>query len=304
MSLDVYQYALGALSGLLVGFSLGLFGGGGSILAVPLLIHLVGLVNPHQAIGTSAVAVAVNALAGIGGHARRGTIRWRCVAVYGSAGVLCAAVGAEIGKAIDGQRLLLLFAVLMFVVGLSMLRRRHHAGDAAATCTTANAPKVLTLGGLTGLCSGFFGIGGGFLIVPGLIASTGMPVINAIGSSLVVISAFGLTTAISYFFSGYVIWSLALAFICGGVAGAGIGCQFAHVLSRHGRILNTLFAGLVMVAAMSLLVKTWTSGNDNAGMIQSARTNPPEVQFSQFLFNGKFLSSPRRAIRDDHRIQN
>ena len=256
MLLDLHQYVLGVVSGVLVGFSLGLFGGGGSILAVPLLVHLVGLPNPHQAIGTSAVAVAANALAGIASHARHGTIRWRCVAVYGSAGVMGAAIGSEIGKALDGQHLLALFAGLMLVVSLTMLLRRHAGGDASCTCDARNAPKVLTFGAGTGLCSGFFGIGGGFLIVPGLIASTGMPMINAIGSSLVIISAFGITTATSYFFSGFVVWPLALAFIGGGAAGAGIGCRLAHRLSRYNRVMNTLFAGLIACVAVLLFARS------------------------------------------------
>jgi uncharacterized membrane protein YfcA len=277
MSLDVCQLALGAFSGLLVGCSLGLFGGGGSLLAVPLLVHLVGLSNPHQAIGTSAVAVAANALAGIASHARRGTIRWKCVAIYGGAGVLAAAAGSNLGKALDGQHLLMMFAALMFIVGILMLRQRQVAGSVAANCTLANAPKVVGFGLGTGFCSGFFGIGGGFLIVPGLVASTGMPMVNAIGSSLVIISAFGLTTTASYFISGFVIWPLAFAFVAGGVFGAGFGCRAAHMLSSHNRVLNVLFACVIMVAAVVLLATGWQKN--------SARADPPRTTASETTEN-------------------
>lgn len=249
MFLEPVQYALGAASGGLVGLSLGLFGGGGSILAVPLMVYLVGVPSAHVAIGTSAVSVAANALTGLASHARSGTVKWRCAATYSVAGVLGAFFGSSLGKALDGQRLLLLFATLMLVVGALMFRRRDDAGDPEARCTRDNAPKVLGFGGSTGLLSGFFGIGGGFLIVPGLMASTGMPMINAIGSSLVAVAAFGLTTAFSYALSGLVDWPLALVFIAGGIAGGFGGSQFAFMLQKRKGALNMLFAVMIMAVA-------------------------------------------------------
>ena len=100
---------LAAGSGTLVGFTLGLIGGGGSILAVPLLIYVVGVSSPHIAIGTSAIAVATSAAANLFGHARRGTVKWSCALVFAAAGVGGAAVGAHLGKLMDGHRLLVLF---------------------------------------------------------------------------------------------------------------------------------------------------------------------------------------------------
>ncbi|EYR81081.1 MULTISPECIES: sulfite exporter TauE/SafE family protein [unclassified Shinella] len=252
MPLDFAQYVLAAASGSLVGFSLSLFGGGGSILAVPLLVHVVGLSNVHMAIGTSAIAVAVNALSGLAMHARHGIVKWRCAAVYCATGIAGAWIGAALGKALDGKRLLLLFATLMMVVSLTMLKRRHRAGDPASTCTRTNAPKVLAFGAGTGIISGFFGIGGGFLIVPGLMISTGMPAINAIASSLVAIASFGATTGVSYSLSGLVDWPLAGAFIGGGVLGALTGYRAAHGLKRYTSILNTLFAALTFSVAVGL----------------------------------------------------
>ena len=99
--LDAAQYALGAFSGLIVGFVLGLVGGGGSILAVPLIVYLVGVRSPHVAIGTSALAVAANALLGLVGHARAGTVKWRCAGIYAAAGILGALAGSTAGKAFD-----------------------------------------------------------------------------------------------------------------------------------------------------------------------------------------------------------
>src|SRR5688572_14737892 len=127
--LDTLQYVLGAGSGVLVGFVLGLVGGGGSILAVPLMVYLVGVPNPHVAIGTSALAVAANALTGLLNHIRRGHVKWRCSLVFAAAGVAGAFAGSSAGKAFDGERLLFLFAVVMVVVGVLMLRNRMREDD-------------------------------------------------------------------------------------------------------------------------------------------------------------------------------
>lgn len=256
MVLDTFQYVLGALSGGMVGFTLGLFGGGGSILAVPLMVYVVGVPVAHMAIGTSALAVAANAGVNLVAHARRGNVIWRCATIYTSAGIVGAFVGSTLGKAIDGQKLLFLFAILMAIVGVLMFRHRSNVGTPGAVCNREKAPKVLGFGALTGGFSGFFGIGGGFLIVPGLVASTGMPILNAIGTSLVAVTAFGLTTAISYAFSGFVDWPLASVFIGGGVVGGLVGTRVAGALSARKGVLNSLFAVLIFVVAIYMGVRT------------------------------------------------
>lgn len=249
------QYLLGGLSGSLVGFTLGLVGGGGSILAVPLMVYLVGVASPHVAIGTSALAVAANAATGLVSHARSGTVKWRCGLMYAGAGVIGAFGGSTAGKLVDGQKLLFLFAVVMVVVGLLMLRGRRNAGVADVVCSRTNAPKVLSYGIGTGLFSGFFGIGGGFLIVPGLVASTRMPMINAVGTSLVAVMAFGLTTAVNYAASGLIDWPLAAVFITGGIVGGAAGTLVAKRLSGTGA-LTTVFATLIFVVAAYMLWKS------------------------------------------------
>ena len=125
MHLEPIQYLLGLISGGLVGFTLGLFGGGGSILAVPLMVYLVGVASPHIAIGTSALAVAANAATNLITHARQGNVRWRCAAIYSAAGIAGAFLGSTLGKALDGQKLLFLFALLMMLVGAMMLWKRN-----------------------------------------------------------------------------------------------------------------------------------------------------------------------------------
>ncbi|WP_310065730.1 sulfite exporter TauE/SafE family protein [Sphingomonas sp. BE137] len=257
MMLEPIQYLLGAGSGSLVGFTLGLVGGGGSILAVPLMVYLVGVTSPHVAIGTSALAVAANAGTNLIPHARQGTIKWRCAGMYALAGVIGAYAGSTLGKAIDGQRLLFLFALLMLVVGTLMLRSRGNPGNPDVQCRRENAPKVIAYGSATGLFSGFFGIGGGFLIVPGLMASTGMPMINAVGSSLVAVAAFGLTTAFNYALSGLVDWGLAGVFIGGGILGGIVGAGISKRLSARKGLLNSVFALLIFLVALYMLWKSW-----------------------------------------------
>ncbi|MEO1968381.1 MAG: sulfite exporter TauE/SafE family protein [Sphingomonadaceae bacterium] len=254
--MDSLHIALGLLSGGMVGFTLGLVGGGGSILAVPLMVYLVGVPSPHVAIGTSALAVAANAASGLLQHARQHTVKWRCGMMYAGAGILGALGGSTLGKAFDGQKLLFLFALLMIGVGILMLRSRKAAGSPDAACNRENAPKVLGIGLGTGAFSGFFGIGGGFLIVPGLMAATDMAMINAVGTSLVAVTAFGLTTAANYAFSGLVDWILAVVFVLGGAVGGFFGTALAKRLSGGGQ-LKTIFAVLIFVVAFYMLWKSW-----------------------------------------------
>jgi uncharacterized membrane protein YfcA len=256
MTLTAIQYLLGAGAGSVVGFSLGLVGGGGSILAVPLMVYLVGVTNPHVAIGTSALAVAANAGVNLIGHARSGNVKWRCAGLFATAGVIGAYFGSTLGKSFDGQKLLALFAILMLVIAVLMLRGRSAEGDAAVVLNRGNAPKLIVSGGITGLLSGFFGIGGGFLIVPGLMASTRMPILYAVGSSLVAVTVFGLTTAINYALSGLVDWTLAGVFIAGGVVGGLLGGRLAARLSALKGMLNLVFTGLICVVAIYILYQS------------------------------------------------
>ena len=245
--------ALALGSGSMVGFTLGLIGGGGSILAVPLLVYVVGVENPHVAIGTSAVAVAVNAAMNLLSHAKLGTVKWRCGAVFALSGVIGALGGSSLGKLVDGQRLLALFALLMIVVGGLMLKSRHAEGLADVRLSRENLPKLVGLGLASGALSGFFGIGGGFLVVPALILATSMPIKYAVGSSLLAVTAFGLTTSANYAVSGLVDWLLAGLFITGGLVGGLIGARSASALASRKGLLNLVFAGMILMVAAYML---------------------------------------------------
>ncbi|HZT53208.1 MAG TPA: sulfite exporter TauE/SafE family protein, partial [Gaiellaceae bacterium] len=120
LSLAQHLLALGA--GALVGLSLGVIGGGGSILAVPLLLYLVGYHDAHVVIGTTALAVSSNAYLTLIPHARAGHVRWRAAAPFALAGAAAALAGSTLGKQVSGQRLLFLFALLMLGVAVLMLR--------------------------------------------------------------------------------------------------------------------------------------------------------------------------------------
>ena len=180
MIISVTQSVLGLASGMLVGFSLGLVGGGGSILAVPLMVYVVGVPEPHVAIGTSAIAVAANAAINLSNHARGGTVMWSCALVFAAAGMVGAFGGSILGKMVDGQKLLALFALVMIVIAMLMLKTRSRIGLPDVKISMSNMPAIVGLGLATGTLSGFFGIGGGFLIVPALMLATGMPIMNAV----------------------------------------------------------------------------------------------------------------------------
>jgi len=260
--MDIATILAALASGGMIGLILGLIGGGGSILAVPLLVYVVGVGSSHAAIGTAAIAVTVNALAALVGHARAGRVKWRCAAVFAATGMIGAAFGAELGKAINGERLLVLFGLLMIGVGLSMLRKRRRTETPDVRLTRDSAatllPRLVPIGLGVGLSAGFFGIGGGFLIMPGLIFATAMPLSFAIGTSLVVVSALGLTTATSYAISGLVNWPVTVFMIVGGAAGTLAGIGVRQIFARRKGLLEPAFA--VVVVAVGVYVVTSSLG--------------------------------------------
>ncbi|MGJ4993750.1 sulfite exporter TauE/SafE family protein [Bradyrhizobium sp. HKCCYLS3077] len=254
--ISALQGVLGLLCGAMVGFSLGLVGGGGSVLAVPLMVYVVGVPEPHIAIGSSAIAVATNAAINLANHARGGTVIWPIAALFAAAGIVGAFTGSLLGKMVDGQKLLALFALVMMVIALLMLKTRARIGIPDVKMSMANVPAILGFGLATGTLSGFFGIGGGFLIVPALMAATGMPIMNAVSSSLVAVTTFGLTTAASYAWSGLVAWDLAGLFIAGGIAGGLAGTRLARHLSERRGALNIVFSAVIAAVALYMLTRS------------------------------------------------
>jgi uncharacterized protein len=246
---------MAVFAGGLVGLILGVIGGGGSILAVPLLVYVVGVKSPHVAIGTSSIAVALSAFANLMTHARLGNVCWPVAILFAVSGVVGAALGSTLGKYTDGQKLLVLFGALMVVVAASMAMRREGGTKRHVRLESSNAPRIIGIGFLVGALSGFFGIGGGFLVVPGLVAATSMTMIVAIGSSLVSVTAFGFTTAVNYALSDLIDWRLVLLFVSGGIVGGLAGGRLATALAAGKHALSTVFAAVVASVGIYVVVR-------------------------------------------------
>lgn len=247
--MDVDPTLLVIAGGAAVGFLLAVFGGGGSVLAAPVLLYLGGVRDPHIAIGTASAAVAANAIFNLGGHWRAGRIKWPCAIAFAISGLAGSIAGSTLAKAIDGQHLLLAFAAAMAAIGLSMFRRTVSEGDPDVRISMRLVMHLIPLGLLTGFAAGFFGIGGGFLIVPGLMLATGMTMASATASSLLSVAIFGAATSANYALSGLVDWRLAGLLLLGGVVGGVVGLSIAKRLSAHALLARRLFASLILLVA-------------------------------------------------------
>ncbi|RZJ96662.1 MAG: sulfite exporter TauE/SafE family protein [Brevundimonas sp.] len=258
MTTESIPLLLAALSGGVVALLLTLFGGGGSVLAVPLLMYVVGVADPHVAIGVAAAGVALNALTALAGHARAGRVRWPCATLFALTGAAGAWAGSSLAKTIDGHQLLLIFAVAMGAVGASMLRPRAAVVRQEPRLNWAMSPRVGLAGAGVGSAAGFFGIGGGFLIVPGLMASTGMSLATAQATSLLSVAAFGATTAGNYALAGWVDPGLVGAMTVGGVIGTLAGLPLARRLGSHAALGRTLFGSLILIVAAYVALRAST----------------------------------------------
>ncbi|MCF8508292.1 MAG: sulfite exporter TauE/SafE family protein [Hyphomonadaceae bacterium] len=238
------------LGGAVVGFLLAVFGGGGSVLAAPVLLYLGGVTDAHVAVGTASAAVAANAALNLLGHWRGGRIKWPCATVFAIAGLAGSFAGSSLAKLISGQQLLLAFAFAMAAIGLSMFRKPKSEGDPDVHISMKLVARLAPLGLLTGLAAGFFGIGGGFLIVPGLMLATGMTMANATASSLLSVALFGAATSFNYALTGQVDWTLAGWLLLGGAVGGVAGLFAAKRLAGHARLARSLFAGMIIMVAI------------------------------------------------------
>ncbi|HEU12595.1 MAG TPA: sulfite exporter TauE/SafE family protein [Euryarchaeota archaeon] len=250
------QMLLSVISGILVGFSLGLIGGGGSILAIPLLIYFVGYDHPHIVIGTTALAVSINAFLNLIPHAREKHVNLRKGMVFSIPGIAGVLTGAELGLLTPGKKLLFIFAILMIIIAIYMLRR-NCINESVNPKTKPSYLKLLGIGFLVGFASGYFGIGGGFLIVPSLIYSAGLNIIQAIGTSLISVGIFGAVTAIRYSLNGDLNIIITILYVTGGIFGGWVGAHFASRLSR--RTLTKVFAIIIILVAIYMLYMNFTA---------------------------------------------
>jgi len=237
--------ALGAL----IGVSLGLLGGGGSILAVPVLVY-VARVEVHAAIGMSLAVVGTTALVGGLVHARAGRVDLRAAALFGGAGMLGAPLGAQATHAVAPRVLLLLFAALMLTVGALMLRGR----DAARPEPARPHPVAVPAAGFgVGLLTGFLGVGGGFLIVPALTLLAGLPIHRAVGTSLLVIAANSAAGLLGHLGRGEMPLALTAALTAVAALGALAGVRMASSLDPLR--LRRAFAVFVLLVGLFLLAR-------------------------------------------------
>ena len=248
---------LSILSGIAVGLSLGLLGGGGSVLAVPLLLYVVGVKDVHIAIGTSALAVGTIAAINLLAHKRKNNVRFRTGLAFAIPGLGGTLLGAQLGLITPSENLLMFFALFMGIVGFLMLKRKTTKYDVQSSGRNSIViltKKNISLSGFfIGTLAGYFGIGGGFLIVPTLMYSGGLNIIEAIGTSLVSVSAFGLTTAGSYFVAGHVDVLVAVLFVIGGVIGGLFGVRMTDKIPKE--TLGKIFAIVLFVISAYILAR-------------------------------------------------
>ena len=247
--------------GFLIGISLGALGGGGSILAVPALVYAAGE-TPKHATTTSLVLVAITAVLGIVPHWRAGRVRFGAGTIFGLAGIGGSLLGSHWNKAADPNALLLAFSGLMMVAAYGMWRRlRSGPVPVLRSLSAAAAPvgstvrfdlttvvKVAIAGTIVGLLTGFFGVGGGFVIVPALVLALGFTMPEAVGTSLLVItinSAVALTTRLQ---SGSIEWGTVIPFTVASLLGVVVGSRLAG--TRDSTSLQRWFVGLLVVVAV------------------------------------------------------
>lgn len=235
------------LLGFGIGASLGLLGGGGSILTVPALVYLVG--QPAQlAVTTSLAIVGANSALGAFFHRTQGTVNWRVALMFGGIGMAISYLAAGLSKQLSPNVLMVAFAVLMLVIGLMLLFRRQKQWTGEYHF---NVWKIVVSGAIVGLLTGLLGVGGGFLIVPALVMLVGLPMHEAVGTSLLII-AMNSVAGFTGHLSGTVIdLQTIIVFISAGLVGTFFGARLGKYLDA--KLLSRIFAVFVIGLALFLL---------------------------------------------------
>jgi uncharacterized membrane protein YfcA len=234
-----------------VGLTLGLLGGGGSILMVPLLVYVAGM-ETKAAIATSLVVVGVTAAVSVIGHARAGRVRWRTGLLFGLAGMAGAFAGGLVGGHLPGPLLMGGFAVMMVATAIAMLRGRKDV-DPAKVHHEVPVGRVLLDGVVVGLVTGLVGAGGGVLVVPALALLGGLPMAVAVGTSLLVIAMKSFAGLAGYLATVPIDWALTTAVTAAAVVGSLVG---ARLIDRiPGAALQRGFGWFVLAMGAVVLVQ-------------------------------------------------
>lgn len=237
-----------------VGVSLGLLGGGGSILVVPLLTYLGGM-EPREAIASSLFVVGVTSLVSLLQHARAGRVRWKTGLLFGAAGMVGAFGGGLVGGHIPGPVLMVAFALMMVATAAAMVRSRP-TSDAAepASGTTGSHPvwRILLDGLVVGAATGLVGAGGGFLVVPALVLLAGLPMSAAVGTSLLVIALKSFAGLGGYMTTVSLDWPVVLsvtaAAVLGSFGGVTLSSRVPEQALRRGFGFFVLVMGVFVLA--------------------------------------------------------
>jgi uncharacterized membrane protein YfcA len=247
-SVVIEQLVIDVLLGFAIGVSLGLLGGGGSILTVPALVYVVGQ-SPQAAVTASLMIVGANSAMGAFMHREQGTLNWKVALVFGGVGMAAAYLSAGWSKLLPPAALMILFALLMLVVGLFMiLKPQPTRQDGAGRGWLV----TIVSGAGVGVLTGFLGVGGGFLIVPALVMLVGLPIRQAVGTSLVVIAMNSLAGFLGHLGGPPIDLPVVAIFVAAGLTGALVGARLARVI--HPDHLRQGFALFVIVLALFLLV--------------------------------------------------
>lgn len=244
--------ALAVVLAVAVGISLGMLGGGGSILAVPLLIYVAGL-ETKAAIATSLLVVGTTAAFGVVPHARAGRVRWRTGLIFGAAGMIGAYGGGRLAAFVPGTVLLVLFGLMMVATAAAMIRGCRRCARSGVENLDGDLPigHVLVEGVVVGLVTGLVGAGGGFLVVPALVLLGRLPMPTAVGTSLVVISMKSFAGLAGYLATVEIDWTLAAAVTAAAVLGSGLGGRWAGRIPQE--TLRKAFGWFVVAAGTFVL---------------------------------------------------
>ena len=250
--------------GLGLGLALGAVGGGGAVLAIPLLVYVLGE-DVHAATTTSLAVVTAAALAAGAVQAGRARVCWPQVALFAPAAAAGAVAGTLANRAVSGAAVMLAFAPVLLAAAVMMWRRAGEEADAAEqACPALEPPRTLAAGAMVGSLTGFFGVGGGFLVVPMLALGMRFPMRRAIGTSLVIVALVSLAALASHLWRSAPLDSgLTVAMAAGCVAGALIGTRLGERLPQ--RALAHTFAVLVAAAGLYVLVATLLVGAPSSG---------------------------------------
>ncbi|MEZ4390626.1 MAG: sulfite exporter TauE/SafE family protein [Polyangiales bacterium] len=240
---------LGVCFALLIGVSLGLLGGGGSILTVPILLYVFTL-PPRTAIATSLLVVGTTSAAALIPHARAARVRWRVGALFGATSMVGAYLAGRVGAHIPGAVQILAFGVMMLVTAAAMMRgRKVPAGAAEGAGLPLGTMVAQGLG--VGAVTGLVGAGGGFLVVPALVLMGGLPMPVAVGTSLMVIAMNSFAGFAGYLSSVAIPWSIAAMVVTAAVLGSALGARLVRHVSPDR--LRKGFAWFVVVMAVFIL---------------------------------------------------